>query len=149
MSAKMDELIARHADKIAEHGLALQGVFATESSPQFIYTIGLTELAHPEILLYGLPFEIGAGLLNDLGRRVKAGERFEGGTSDEEVLVGFPVVFLTATDRREFTMVRRFYGPDHHYDAVQLCWPDAAGLFPWQDGANPNCRYPLLGEPPA
>jgi len=41
--------------------------------PPFAYTVGLFGLRHPELLIFGVPPEIALGVLNALGRGIKAG----------------------------------------------------------------------------
>jgi hypothetical protein len=53
------------------------------------------------------------------------------------------MAFMAVQDTIELTAVERVYG---HVDALQLVWPNASGIFPWQPvyGLRPSVQ-PLLG----
>ena len=79
-----DQEDARVAATVRRHGWLVRYIGGDTSSrqgcdcpqsddPPFAYTIGLFGLAHPELLIFGVPPEIAAGVLNDLGERVRAG----------------------------------------------------------------------------
>jgi hypothetical protein len=99
---------------------------------------------HPEVVVYGLPTDNAQGFLNDIGQLVKDGQQFTPGliTTDftENAL---PMAFMAVQDTIELTAVERVYG---HVDALQLVWPNASGIFPWQPGygLRPSVQ-PLLG----
>ncbi|WP_158615067.1 DUF4262 domain-containing protein [Cellulomonas sp. PhB150] len=66
--------------KIERFGWTLCSVEAGAGSLSFTYTIGLTRFhGHPELMVSGLDEFDAASVLNDLGERVRAGERFEHG----------------------------------------------------------------------
>jgi transketolase len=46
---------------------------ADDDGPPFAYTVGLFGLHHPELLIFGVPPGTAAGVLNDLGERVRSG----------------------------------------------------------------------------
>jgi hypothetical protein len=48
-------------------------------NPSFAYTAGLWGFDHPELLVFGLGQDSAAGLLNQLGERVRDGEVFAAG----------------------------------------------------------------------
>src|SRR5690242_12815476 len=52
----------------------------SRSIPSFAYTIGLTGVDHPELVVFGLHPEIAEKVLRNLARRVLAGERFDDDT---------------------------------------------------------------------
>ncbi|WP_115538010.1 DUF4262 domain-containing protein, partial [Frankia canadensis] len=61
---------------IARRGWAIRAVLAepTHDEPDYAYTIGLTALHHPELMIAGLPPTHAATLLNHLGDRIRAGD---------------------------------------------------------------------------
>lgn len=130
---------------IEEFGWAVRHVGAGDAGEAaFSYTVGLTAMSHPEIVVTGLPFQSAHAFLNDIGRRVSAGEHFAPGLSTEE-LTGpdAPVVFIRADDVSGLTAVERVYGA---VDALQMVWPDSTGQLPWAEGwRNPPGAQPLLG----
>src|SRR5689334_18985943 len=62
---------------IREHGWAVQGVFdATSPGPSgWVYTIGLEDLGHAELMIVGLPLDTAHGLLNRVLTEAVAGTR--------------------------------------------------------------------------
>ena len=73
--------------RVLDHGWALQAVRGDPSEPDWVYSIGLAELGHPELIGAG----IGAAqnypsLMSELGQRIRHGARFRVG--DEVSLFG-------------------------------------------------------------
>lgn len=149
---QLDDYLERVAEIIEKHGWFLQGVFprAGEWGPVFVYTIGLTEFDHPEIIVFGLGYEIAPRILNDLGERVRGGEKFETGKPYDDILADYSCVFIEVANpdtAEEITQARNIYGPD--IAALQLVWPDQDGRFPGEEGYSVDPRtQPLLGQAP-
>jgi len=77
-----DELIAHYAEIIAAHRFMVTGVEGTNEpgTRGWAYTVGLDHHAdHPELIVAGPEFAASGPWLNELGRRVLAGERFADG----------------------------------------------------------------------
>lgn len=133
---------------IAEHGWAVQGVFGSADSPSFSYTVGLTAKGLPEVIVFGLAPEDGAVFLNLLARRFTTDGVPALDTNLDEVAEGLPAQLVAAprseTDKYMFATGARYPG----YTALQLVWPDANAIFPWQDGFDPGLvRYqPILRQ---
>lgn len=131
---------------IAEHGWAIQAVLGKQTAEQvpFQYTVGLTAFDHPEFVLYGLGAQLGGGILNDLGERVRAGERFSPGDRLEGVLTGGYVPELVAVeDDEDLVVARTLYD---EIDALQVVLPDREHRMPWDDGFAID--LPLRGTRP-
>jgi hypothetical protein len=131
---------------MAEHGWAVRSVMAGPDDGddvEFAYTVGLTALGHPEVIILGMPAEHAQTYLNLIGEEVQGGSRFEHGTvtgefTDDDA----PVVFIRAEDTDRLTAVAEVYG---RIDALQMIWPDSSGHLPWQEGYNnPPETQPLL-----
>jgi hypothetical protein len=106
-------------------------------------TAGLTAHGLPELVVLGLPPEVGGALLHALGARLLAGERPADAEPLPGLLEGFPPV-LVRVDRAVDAPATRLY------DGVvlrQLVWPDAEGRYPWHAGFAHD--QPVLGPPPA
>lgn len=137
---------------IAKYGWTVIGVFPTsddEGGP-FAYTVGLSAKHLPELAVYGLPVPVGQQVLNMVSRRmVDAGAGIVAGQRIEDVLAGdvdLVAVEMTRTD--DLTMVRQVYGSVR--PAVQLCWPDLDGLFPWERGSTTgDDDQPVYGVAPS
>ena len=130
-------------DKIATYGWFIQGVEKDRWRPGFAYTVGLTPLGHPELLVTGMKPPVGARLLNDIahhlvfhdGLPLLAGDRqqLKDGLTLEVVDVAEPTVHLV--------MARELYGPGIR--AVQLVYADDHGRWPWEVGFRGS--EPVLG----
>ncbi len=111
------------------------------------YTVGLTAMGHPELVVVGLPSSAAHDYLYLAVEAVRLGRRFEAGMRTE-ALTGSnaPVVFVEAVDTSRLTAVGEIYGT---VEALQLVWPDSSGHLPWEgDYRNPPGTQPLLGPLP-
>jgi hypothetical protein len=116
---------------IASGGWALTRVF--DADPPFSYTTGLTEFAHPELIIYGnMRPEFHAAILNDLGVRVAAGRRFLPGDMLDDVLRNGPITFVAVDEPSVLGQSVALYG--RGFSALQVVWPDGENRFPWQPG---------------
>jgi hypothetical protein len=75
----VDEHEAWQRATIRRYGWALQGVLGDDESPPFVYTVGLTEFGHPELILFATSQATAAAVLNELGELVRAGHRLGAG----------------------------------------------------------------------
>ncbi len=138
--------------KIAAHGWTVIGVFSTpeDPGPSFAYTVGLSGKGLPELAIYGLQAQIAHSVLNEVARRMvesgsalQSGERIEGVLADD-----VPLVAVAMTDATDLNLVRELYGAVAA--AVQVVWPDGAGVLPWEDGSRlTDAEQPVRGRPPA
>jgi hypothetical protein len=144
-----DPVLADLLRLIREHGWAVRHVGAGPESGQaaFSYTVGLTAMGHPEVVVTGLPFNHAHTFLNNIGAAVRDGKRFEPSVATEDFTgPEAPVVFLAVTDTGGLTAVEQVYGGVR---AVQMVWPDSAGRLPWMaEYNNPPDAQPLLGARP-
>ena len=112
--------------------------------PPFAYTVGLFGLAHPELLILGVDPEAASGVLNSLGRGIRA---------DEVLLPGQMLTFEEWQHRIVPELVpnpgeivfeaNRFYQRPSEYsvEVLQLTYDDTEGRFPWEDGyATPELQ---------
>jgi hypothetical protein len=140
-SSGFDQAMARiiqvHLDAIASKGLSVQPVFAEpeRGNPSFVYTVGLTSQHLNEVLVFGLPIETAAVILNELGRRRIEGEVFPPDQlfSLEATPVKLVLKSISAESAEEWLPMATDLagGP---IKAQQLVWPDPAGKFPWDAG---------------
>ncbi|MDP9102028.1 MAG: DUF4262 domain-containing protein [Actinomycetota bacterium] len=109
---------------IARAGWLVQGVSGSGPQAPFAYTVGLTAMGRPELLVTGLEIEAAAMLLNRFaaGPDVEPGDVVEvDGRYVEGVHIPHPEAHLYVADD--------LYGPDLR--AVQLAWQDEHGHSPW------------------
>lgn len=146
--AWLDQRAAQLTATVRRHGWFIQYVGGTACStpkcacpagdgPPFAYTIGMFGLGHPELLIFGVPPETAAGVLNELGERIRSGESLLPGRlitfADwphriiPEVVPNPGEVVFGAND---------FYArpDDHSVPVLQLSYDDTAGRFPWEEG---------------
>lgn len=113
---------------------------------KWLYTVGLAErFSHPELLVVGVCCApCGAGILNRLGERVAAGERFampsqipidlDGG------LVHVRHVPPACWDSDWFAVWKSYYATKAYdaptAEAMQVVFSDRRGRFPWEPGAD-------------
>ncbi len=111
------------------------------------YTVGLTAMGHPEVVVLGLPAAAAHDYLYLVVEGVRLGRRYTSGLRTEELTgPGAPAVFIQALDTSRLTAVEQIYGT---VEALQLVWPDSSGHLPWEPGfRNPSTAQPLLGPVP-
>jgi hypothetical protein len=131
---------------IDQYGWAVRHVGAGEEAA-FSYTIGLTAMGHPEIIMEGLPFDVAQVFLNLMGAEVKAGTRFSAGSITKELTEPpAPIAFISVTDTTKLTAAKQVFGK---VEALQAIWCDSTGRLPWEPGyRNPADAQPLLGPTP-
>ena len=130
-------------EKIDSYGVFLQHVEKDRWRPPFTYTVGLTEVGHPELLVTGLSATKAGRFLNAVAHGLLAhgaealvpGQVHvpDDGPAVEVVDVAEPTVHL-------LTAVAT-YGPALR--AVQLVYADDRGRWPWQVGFRGY--QPVLG----
>ncbi|MFI5714054.1 DUF4262 domain-containing protein [Kribbella sp. NPDC051620] len=141
-------MLAELVELIDRHGWAVRHVGAGDQPGEaaFSYTVGLTALDHPEVVVVGMPFEHSQGFLNLIGSLVREGRTFLPGTTTHDLTDGSYVAFITVTDIDELTAVDQIYGS---VEALQMIWPDSRGKMPWDDGyKNGPLAQPFLGPLP-
>jgi len=137
-----DQQDARIREAIRREGWYFVGVEEDEARarPPFAYTIGLTGLDHPELVVFGLDPEISRKVLRALARRVLDGSRLDEGDG-----LQLPVwtSHLHLMELRMLAMPRpeqvllwtaATYGPQVPITALQVAWDDGNGRFPWEPG---------------
>lgn len=124
-----EQYVDRMARVVAEHGWAVQGVERDRNRPPWAYTVGLTRVDRPELVVTGMPLRRAAALLNDVAAHLmhadtpRPGEvvRLVGGPVIEFVALPHPDVhLLTAVD---------LYGPEVR--GLQVVWADDREHWPW------------------
>jgi hypothetical protein len=151
-----DKDVARgHYDTISEmidrYGVMVQWVGAGADTPAFAYTVGLAKLDHPELIIFGLSPQTAQGVLNSMGLAVVAKTRRWGpGRSDDVFGGAMPAMLVEVRDSADYLLAANSMfaipgqGP---VPALQVLYPDAAGLWPWQEGST-VADEPVLGPAP-
>jgi hypothetical protein len=149
----LDEREQRVVNDIARCGWHLMGVLAGENEPPFTYSIGMmVTLNHPEIVSFGLDHKVTASIINGTGDEIRNGRSFREPGLYDGLIHGFackirPVSKSFHPRYLGFAMWhRRHIGQVNTLEAVELLWPDKAGLFPDEPDCHPGAvaLQPLL-----
>jgi hypothetical protein len=129
-------------ESIRKQGWQVMLIGDDSPAPYFAYTIGLFEsFGHPEVVIYGLPHGVMLSVLNWIGRLVREGDRFAGGTRSALILERGECAFVEV-DPAAFSYVMRiaedYYG--RRVPALHCIWSDREGRFPWDPDATPEFR---------
>ena len=137
--AWLDQEHAHLTRVIRTHRFAVQYVGAGDEAgePPFGYTVGLFGLGHPELVVVGLGHDASHSMLDSVGRSVVGGRNLVPGEllHDHSRPVALTVEVLPNPGEILFSANRFYERPaEFSVPALQLTWPDAAGLFPWEPG---------------
>jgi Domain of unknown function (DUF4262) len=135
--AWLDQGDAHLAAVIRRHGWFIQYVGGDEDSPSFAYTVGLFGLGHPELLILGVPPGTAAGVLNNLGDRVRAGDDLVPGEIITFEEWPHRIVAEPVPNPGEIVFAaNRYYRrrDEQSVPVLQLSYDDKAGRFPWEEG---------------
>lgn len=155
----LDQEDAWMRDTVRSHGWAVQAVFGTGrwapsecscgcnhpaegDSPPFAYTVGLFGFGQPELLIFGLPISTAHRTLNELGERVRRGQRLQPGELVTLESWSHRLHLFAFRDDAEVPVLisaQRFYGATRArpVPAIQCVWDDRWGRFPWEPGYDP------------
>lgn len=125
---------------IAQFGWHVIHVTACSVTPDYSYTIGLTEThAHPELIILGFGAELSHQVLHSAVSEIAKGKQYQHNEFYSEILESYDV---------KFARVKTDFFPDyvgqalHYYnqafELLQLVWPDREGLYPGDSAADPG-----------
>lgn len=146
--AWLDQEDAMVADVVRRHGWFIQYVGGgccsrpgcdggDDDGPPFAYTVGLFGMGHPELVIFGVDPEAALGILNDLGRRVRAGDALLAGRLIDFERWRHRVVTEEVPNPGDivFTANRFYQRPDEaSVPVLQVSYDDGGGRFPWEEG---------------
>jgi hypothetical protein len=139
-------------EDIQRFGWHVVSVFAQadEEEPGWAFSIGMFQtFAHPEVIIFGLPLDRCANIINEIGKAIRAGQRFESRKEYADILAEpYMCAFRQVPDRQYGDYVGYalwFYERDG-FPLLQCFWPDKHGNFPWDESCNEYVRkaQPLL-----
>lgn len=139
-SASHLEQVGRLIDR---HGWAVQYVETGRAQAPYAYSVGLTAVGLPELVVTGLRPARAATLLNQAASRLRAGVPpvpgsvlvLRGGMQVEVVRLAEPDAHLPVAAELFGCAVR----------AVQLVWADGSGRSPWHPVFRRGGGQPVLG----
>jgi hypothetical protein len=134
---------------VSQHGWHCVAVGGEADSIDFAYSVGFTEtLGAPELIVFGLDFELMHGMLwaafrqIEAGKAVRDGERWSGLLASADCIL--KPVDPTNIERQYFNSAIWYHGdPERNglLQAFQIVWPGAEdGLFPWDADCDPLVR---------
>lgn len=137
-----DELrrLAEIREDIATFGWSGLSVGEREGCPAFEYTVGLRQLGHPELIVFGLSPNVRHGLLSKSIRCLEAGRGFRHGERRTDIVPGSEFAVRRVHERHfaDHVGYAMWYQRDSalpgELEVLQVVWPDEAGLFPWERG---------------
>lgn len=134
-------------ESIASHGWFTTYVLPDDTSFGYGYSIGFTELDHPEMIVTGFNPRQTHSLLGDAYRAVKAGHVFRDGERTDEVCAApYTTGIVKVPDAMaEHFAFRAFDYYGQKIEVLQAVWPDPDNLLPWDEGHHPMLdRQPVL-----
>jgi len=130
---------------VRDHGCHVVSVFDSEDDAKsFVYSVGFWEsVGQPEVIILGLPAQMGAFAVNETYRQCKAGLQLADGQLIEGLLDGYDVTCMArAVDRQHLipdylnsALWYHNFRTGQPLDAVyQLVWT-YEGRWPWDEAA--------------
>jgi Domain of unknown function (DUF4262) len=153
----LDDQERRVVTNVEQFGTHVVQVYARPGVDDgFSFTIGMQyTFGHPELIVFGQKPDWQGALLNALREEVRAGIRFQPGSTCTEVLPGYTLVFRDVPVEQHaeyFGWALWFYdrvapasGP---LRALQVVWPDLKDRLPWEPGYDNPYSQPLLDGTP-
>jgi hypothetical protein len=148
-SEEIESVAAETLARIEKFGFTVVSVSGSHSSVPFSYTVGLTGLGEPELMLIGIPVTDASIVLGNLASRVADGQRYKPGDVPADVLGdGYDVMIcgpVPAVWCRSQGYPPGLAGMLYGKEAVrvyQVVYQDRNRLYPWQEGyAVPSQPY--------
>ncbi|WP_161604969.1 DUF4262 domain-containing protein [Cellulomonas massiliensis] len=139
----------RLVELVARYGWAVQHVLPGADEPAFSYTVGLSRVGLPELVLFGHGPDCAHDLLNAVAGRLWDGAPYRDDALVDDVLVRGSLMLVRAVDTtRHLVWAHELAAGRWPVDAWQLVLPDAEGRWPWEEGSE-VAHLPLLGVPAA
>lgn len=127
----METLILNNIESAGWH---INSVFG-DPLPIFAYTVGLEHsFEHPELIVMGLPPNLAATLLNQIGESVREGRQFRDGVLLPGAEIGLEGDFglggVGKDAKEELMLSARWFYRGSHFRALQVIWQDLEKRFP-------------------
>jgi len=149
MALRFEQIRRQQEDHIREYGFSILSIFGDESSPPFVYTLGLADVDWPELIILGTQ----QGILASLAvTELRKSERIPVASVTLQKTATVPVYLGSVTEANverylcQAVTRRRSRGlPDPA--ALQLVFPDREGRYPLEEGYDSkfmDTRQPCL-----
>jgi len=139
----------RLVELVARYGWAVQHVLpgSADEEPAFSYTVGLSRVGLPELVVFGHGQDCAHDLLNAVAGRLWDGAPYRDDELVDDVLVRGALMLVRAVDTtRHLVWAHALAAGRWPVEAWQLVLPDAEGRWPWEPGSE-LAHLPLLGVP--
>ena len=135
---------------IEEYGWSVMRVMEDDQGPGFAFTIGLYHsFKHAEILIAGLDVDFMSRILNNLGKDIKNGIRYEAGKQYSEVVETYLCAFQEIDEKfyRDYLGTAMWFYKGS-FPAFQCVYPDMSGHYLWDPDVDPALieMQPLLAR---
>ena len=156
MREPKDEHERKALADVQKHGWHVLKVMEDNEGPAFAYTVGLYHsFGHPELIVVGLPSDVGHAVLNVAGESIRRGDRYSAGSQSEEFLEDRVCAFRTMPESqyRHYLGWNLWFHDGAAFPALQMVWTDREGRWPWETTVDPAVRerQPAIedqGHPP-
>lgn len=143
--ATWDDYLDHLLSLVSWHGWTIQGVERDGIRPPRAYTVGLTKIGKPELVVTGMAVTRAATLLNEVAAHLSHADPPAVGEVVE--LTGGPAIQLLGVDAPEvhLTVAVQIYGSGVR--GLQVVHADERGRWPWQAGYRGiRGGQPVLGS---
>lgn len=144
--SEVKKQILGHLDK---EGYSILGVLGNANEYGYSYSVGLYRTQEvPEMIVLGLPQDVGDVLIRDYAERCKLGECMDLDVRYSDFLHGYDVIFREVDDShlKEYAGFNNWLYGVEKYRCLQMFFPDKQGLFVWEEGCNLNTKVRLDAE---
>ncbi|MBI3606762.1 MAG: DUF4262 domain-containing protein [Nitrospirae bacterium] len=133
-------------DRQVIHDVNTVGWHVVQVTPQgahhgWAFSIGLFHtFRHPEVVVFGLPDDVMATLIQTIGHAIRSGGSFQDGQENLDLMRPYRCVFRAVDPVWSAPVLAHatwFYG-GQEFPALQLFWPDREHRFPWEEVFDPE-----------
>jgi len=142
VSEDLNDYEKRLLQNIEEFGWQCLSVIGEEQNPSFSYSIGFTKtLDAPEFIIFGIDEQVRLDVLWNVFDALKEGRESADMDRWSDLIVGYDCILREVDPsnmvRDYFNSAIWYHGPPEQNGplrAMQIVWPDAFGIFPWEPG---------------
>lgn len=144
-----EEALIQTKQNIEKFGLEVMMIGSTDYLPSFAYSIGLKKTYnHPEIICFGLSYNLSHEIINDIAEIIKNGEVIKSGKIYTNIFEDSRATFLDVDQRNisDYFGAALNYYQNEEFTALQLIWTDRNDKFPWEESFEEEFLFkqPLL-----
>jgi hypothetical protein len=121
------DVMVRVAEAVEKSGHMNVAVFGEGANVPFAYTVGLGLADLPELAIYGLDSRLAGLLLNNAAEKLREGLLVV--NQPVQGVASHPLMVVRMEDVSDLRIAHVCW--EKEVEALQLVWPDAFGLYPW------------------